>query len=418
MFRAIPQDCQAVVPAYLPSAGSRLQPGTRWGNTVAISTTAPEISALELARALQLGNDLQIIDVRTPAAVAAGRIDMVPADRYHNIVGSHLLRRRTLDGTGVDATRPIAVICRHGHDSAIVAGHLNEIGCHAHSLRGGMAAWMLLVVGRAVTPPPSLDRLVQFERPGNGALGYLLASNGEALIVDPPRDPAPYLDAARETGTRLAGVADTHLHADYISGAPTLARTLHVPYYLHARDTVSPYDGAPGRLDVRAVADGDIIRVGRCGVRVLHTPGHTEGSVCYVIDDAIALTGDFLFVASVGRPDLAGKTEPWTQDLWQSMAKVRRTWRSDVLVCPAHYGSPVERRADGVIAAPFGQLLHANEALQHGDRDAFAQWVLARSGSFPDSYRTIKMINLGLSAADAQTAEDLEIGHNRCALSS
>ncbi len=383
---------------------------------MARSVTAPEISASQLALALQSDDDLQVVDVRPPAAVATGRIEMVPRDRFHNVVGSELLERRTLEGTGIDPARPVAVVCSRGHDSEIVAAHLNEMGYAARSLHGGMAAWMTLVLARPVAPPPTLDRFVQFDRPGNGALGYLLVSGREALIVDPPRDAAEYLRAANAADALVVGVADTHLHADYISGAPMLARTLRVPYYLHARDSVSPYDGARGRVEFRAIADGDVIRVGRCLVRVVHTPGHTEGSVSYVIADAVALTGDFIFMTSIGRPDLAGKMAEWTADLWHSLKTVKRAWRPDLVVYPAHYVSARDRRADGVVAAPFGRLLRENEALLLSDRLAFAGWVAARSGSFPDTYRTIKMVNLGLTAAEGQSAEDLETGYNRCAL--
>jgi glyoxylase-like metal-dependent hydrolase (beta-lactamase superfamily II) len=376
----------------------------------------PEISALQLALTLQSANDLQVIDVRPPALVAAGRIDLVPAHRFHSIVGSRLMNAGSLIDTGLDPSLPITVVCGHGHDSRIVAHHLNEIGGRASSLRGGMAAWMTLVVGRDLAPPPSLDRFVQFDRLGKGALGYLLVADGEALVVDPPRDATAYLDAAHDAGARIVGVADTHIHADYISGAPVLARALQAPYYLHADDALSPYDGTPGRIDFCAIEDGSVIHIGRCALRVVHTPGHTEGSVCYVIGDAAALTGDFIFVVSVGRPDLAGKTTEWTADLWRSLQWARRAWPDALTICPAHYASAGERRPDGVVAAPFGAVVRGSEAFDSKDKAAFGRWVSARTGAFPDTYRTIKAVNLGLANVDDRAAEELEIGRNQCAL--
>jgi glyoxylase-like metal-dependent hydrolase (beta-lactamase superfamily II) len=269
-----------------------------------------------------------------------------------------------------------------------------------------------------VPPPRSLDLLVQLDRPGKGALGYLLISDGDALVVDPPRDATRYLDVVRTAAANVTGVADTHLHADYVSGGPALARALGVPYYLHPADALSPYDGTPGRLTFHPIRDGDVLRVGRCGVRVLHTPGHTEGSVCYVVDDQAVLTGDFIFVASLGRPDLAGRTAEWAADLWRSVEMSRRAWPAATIVYPAHYASNAERRQDGVVAASFGTLLTESEPLRFEAEAAFLDWVTARSGAFPDAYRHIKHINLGLEDADDAAIDVLEAGLNRCALRS
>ena len=114
----------------------------------------------------------------------------------------------------------------------------------------------------------------------------------------------------------------------------------------------------------------DLLRVGRCRVRVLHTPGHTEGSVCYVLDDEAALTGDFIFVESIGRPDLAGRTVEWTGDLWQSVETAKHSWPPATIVYPAHYASNGERRNDGVVAAfndtvglEWLRLLHLNDSM-------------------------------------------------------
>ena len=384
-------------------------------------TTVPEVTTRELATALEAGDPVQVVDVRAPVRVAAGRIDLVPGERFHNIVGSQLIRHRDLAGTGIDPGLPVTVVCGYGNDSKVLALHLGRLGCEARSLEGGMAAWMKLVLARELETPPTLDRLIQLDRIGKGALGYLLVSDGEALAIDPPRDAGPYLDAAREAGARLVAVADTHVHADYLSGAPALARSEGVPYYLHPADAVYPYDGTPGRLAYQPLEDGGAIPLGRSRVKVAHTPGHTEGSVTYTVDAdrsdrAVALTGDFLFIGSVGRPDLAGKVEEWTGELWQSLAAAKRGWSPDLTVLPAHYGSEGERRADRAVAASFGRLLETNEALRFTERGDFVAWVRAKTTSFPDAYRRIKAVNVGLLSVTESEAEVLEVGRNECAL--
>ncbi len=375
-----------------------------------------EVSTQELARALESGEPIQVVDVRAPVRVATGRIEPVPDQRFHNIVGSQLINCQSLASTGIAPDIPVAVVCGNGNDSRVLALHLNRLGCEARSLRGGMAAWMMLTLPRQLDTPPSVDRLVQFDRVGKGALGYLVVSDSEALIVDPPLDAGAYLEAAEEAGARIVAVADTHVHADYISGAPALATRLGVPYYLHPADAVYPYDGTPGRLEFQQLEDGGTISVGRATVWAMHTPGHTEGSVSYLIDDSAALTGDFVFIESIGRPDLAGKVSEWTAQLWDSLEAAKREWSADVMIYPAHYGDEAERRADRSLGASFGALLEVNEALRFSDRQKFTAWVEDKTASFPDAYRKIKAVNVGLLSVGEQEAATLEVGKNECAL--
>jgi len=376
----------------------------------------PEVSSAELASALETGEPIQLVDVRSPQRVQAGRIDLAPEDRFHNIVGSQLIRHTSLAGTGIDPAVPVAVVCGFGNDSRVLAYHLNRLGCNARSLTGGMSAWMRMALPRELAPPPSLDHLVQFDRLGKGALGYLLASDGAALIIDPPRDVGDYLIVLEDTGAELVGVADTHVHADYISGAAALARQLGVPYYLHPADAVYPYDGTPGNIEFEPIGDDHVIELGRCSLRVKHTPGHTEGSVTYLIDDAVAITGDFLFIASIGRPDLADKTVEWSEQLWRSVESAKQNWPPGMMIHPAHYASDRERRGDRSIGEPLSKLITENVALALVDRASFVDWVATRSGSFPDDYRKIKAVNVGLLHVDEAQAEELEIGKNECAL--
>jgi glyoxylase-like metal-dependent hydrolase (beta-lactamase superfamily II) len=378
--------------------------------------TVPEISPLEFYRALEAGETVQVVDVRSPARVAAGHIDAVPPERFHNVAVSILTGASGLDGSGIDPSIPAVVVCGHGNDSKICAAYLNRRGVSARSLAGGMASWMMLSVPRPLPVPPGLDRLVQFDRVGKGALGYLLISSGEAMIIDPPRDPGPYLDLAEESGGRLVAVADTHVHADYISGAPSLARERGVPYYLHPADNVYPYDDSPGRLDIRPLHDGMSIPFGRCAVGVVHTPGHSPGSVTYRIGNDAAFTGDFLFVASIGRPDIADRTDEWSSLLWMSIQSIRNEWPPDLLVYPAHYSSEKERADGGAVCARFGDVCSRNPSLRFADKSGFINWIRQNEASVPGSYRTIKGINVGLLTAGERESEELESGKNECAL--
>jgi glyoxylase-like metal-dependent hydrolase (beta-lactamase superfamily II) len=118
----------------------------------------------------------------------------------------------------------------------------------------------------------------------------------------------------------------------------------------------------------------------------------------------------------VGRPDLAGKVREWTAQLWESIERAKREWSPDLMICPAHYASDAERRADRVVGGRFGQILKANDAMQFSDADAFARWVESKTVSFPEAYRRIKAVNVGLLPVDGRQAEELEVGKNECAL--
>jgi glyoxylase-like metal-dependent hydrolase (beta-lactamase superfamily II) len=373
-----------------------------------------EIAPEELIRAVEAGEPLVVLDVRAPQRLASGRIDIVPPERFLNMKGSEVIAKleRGAGALPIDPSLPVAVVCGFGHDSLRVANRMRELGFRARSVRGGMRAFMHALAPRRLPAPAPLDEIVQFDRVGKGALGYLLASAGEAVAVDPPRAFDPYL----RSGARIVAVCDTHAHADYVSGGPALARRLGVPYHLHPRDAVSPYDGTPARIAFAPVEEGARIRFGRAELRVEHTPGHTEGSVTYRLGDALALTGDFVFIASVGRPDLGGKTEEWAQVLFDSLARAKARWPRSMRVLPAHYASASERAPDRSVGAPFGSLFERNEPLRIEEREAFLAWIRARAGSFPETYRRIKTLNLGLAEVAPEEMDELEGGRNECAL--
>jgi glyoxylase-like metal-dependent hydrolase (beta-lactamase superfamily II) len=382
---------------------------------------AQEIEPFDLATRLEAGEPIRVLDVRAPQRLAAGRVDPVPPERFHNVRGSQFVHLADPAASiGLDPADPVAVVCGHGNDSRVIAAMLDQRGYEAWSLRGGVTAWMRLVVPRELPPPPGFDRLIQFDRLGKGSLGYLLIAGGEALAIDPSREWRAWSDAAAEAGARIVAVADTHVHADYISGAPEMARELGVPYYLHPADNVWPYDGTPGRLEFTALSDCMQLEVGGQVLRTCHTPGHTEGSVTFLAGDpgaeSAAFTGDFLFVDSIGRPDLAGKMDAWIGDLWDSLERSRREWSPDARLLPAHYGGEGERNPDRSVDRTFGEARAGNATLQISDADEFREWVESHVSTPPEAYPHIKAINVGLAQVTPQQADVLEAGKNECAV--
>ncbi len=372
-----------------------------------------EITPTELADSLEGGEDIQVLDVRPEQQVAKGSVE---APRFLSTVGSVIMNLADPSEVGIDRQTRVAVVCGHGNSSLTVATHLANLGFQALSLQGGMAAWTDLLRERILPTPAGFDRLIQFDRIGKGALGYLVVSGDEALVVDPSRDWQTWAVAAEAAGARLVGVADTHIHADYISGGPALSAALGVPYYLHPADAVYPYDGTPGVIEFEPIGDGDTLSVGESAITVHHTPGHTLGSVCFALGEEAVLTGDFLFVESVGRPDLAGSTEEWTGYLWNSLNTARGSWPHQAIVYPAHYSCDDERNPDLSVGRTLETLFEANPALRISDEAEFRAFVDSRVSTPPEAYRMIKAINVGLAMVSPLEAAVLEAGKNECAL--
>src|SRR5438876_2584230 len=326
------------------------------------SPALPQISPHELAQRLDRGEPLQLLDIRASERVAQGAVSLGPTLDFRAFPASQMYALPRLDPLALDPGRPVAVMCGHGNSSRQATLFLRAQGFDACSVSGGMAAWETVYLPRFLTPTPAVQRVVQLDRVGKGALSYVLVSDGDAIVVDPGRHLERYDELLRELDATPAGVVDTHMHADYLSGARAAAARWQVPYFLHLDDARSPYDGTEGRFAYRPVAEGDTIAFGRAALRVEHVPGHTLGSIALIADESLALTGDFLFVHSVGRPDLGGKRDAWARLLWHRLVRVRREWPGDRLVLPAHYAGEPERRADRSVAVRFDVLTALNPA--------------------------------------------------------
>ncbi len=375
-----------------------------------------QISPDELAQRLDGGENLQLLDVRGPDKVAQGHLRFGTGLQYRAMPNSKIIALPSLDPLGLDPTRPVAVICGHGNSSRQTTTFLRERGFAAFSVTGGMAAWETVYVPRRLPATPSLEHVIQLDRAGKGALSYVLASDGAAVVVDPGRHLERYDALLAELRAKPVAVIETHMHADYLSGARRAAEQWRVPYRLHPDDARSPFDGTPGRLSFQPLTESDQIVFGRATLAVQHVPGHTLGSLSLCTEDGLALTGDFLFVQSVGRPDLGGQAEAWAKLLWRSLERVRREWPGDWLVLPAHYSAETERRADRVVAARFDVIAAINQAAAIQDERTFLQWMAERQTQAPEAYRTIKLANLGLGELSEADAETVESGPNQCAV--
>ena len=236
----------------------------------------------------------------------------------------------------------------------------------------------------------------------SGCLSYLIGCGeaGQAIVVDPGRDRVnEYLRLARKKGLRIAHVLETHTHADHISGNRDLAAATGAPILVHHAAGVA--------FEHHDVRDGDAIRVGNVEVRVAHTPGHTPDSISlFVIDHArgpqpwFVLTGDLLFVGSVGRPDLGGASA--AEDIFESLRRVLRPLDDLVEVYPAHgAGSSCGKAMSAKAGSTIGFERRFNPAFRYDDKRAFVDFIMAGIPPKPAAFDKIVAKNKGLVALAA-----------------
>jgi hydroxyacylglutathione hydrolase len=189
--------------------------------------------------------------------------------------------------------RPVITVCNAGRVSQAAAEALTGRGFDARSLAGGMKAWSQAWNAAEVPLHDPSCRVVQIRRTGKGCLSYVVASDREAAVIDPSVSPDVYLELASHHGWSIRHVLETHVHADHLSRARDLASLAGATLRLPAQQRV--------RFPFTAVADGDRIPLGRASLAAMHTPGHTDESTSYALNDAAVFTGDTLFGAGCGR---------------------------------------------------------------------------------------------------------------------
>jgi hydroxyacylglutathione hydrolase len=213
----------------------------------------------------------------------------------------------------------------------------------------------------------------------------------EAAIIDPRRDVDVYVEAARQHGLTLTHAIDTHVHADFVSGARELAQT-------GARHVAGP--GAAMEVEYHEARDGEELRIGSLALRLLHTPGHTPEHLSILVtgdgEPTRLFSGDMLFVGAVGRPDLLGEdlTRQLAGQLYDTLFTKILRLDDAVEVHPGHgAGSLCGAGIGNAPHSTIGQERRFNPMLQHTSRDAFVAAVLGDLPETPPYFARMKRVN-------------------------
>lgn len=231
---------------------------------------------------------------------------------------------------------------------------------------------------------------------------------GEAIVIDPDRNIEPYLKAAEREGMTLVGSAETHIHADYVSGSRELAEKVGAKLYVSDEGPEDWKYTFVDQYEHQLLHDGDEFSVGNIKFRIMHTPGHTPESISFILTDQGGgadkpmgvFTGDFVFVGSIGRPDLLeeaagqqGTAEPGARDLYRSIQRFVQL--PDYLqIWPSHgAGSACGKGLGAIPSSTLGYEKLFNEALQFTSEDQFVEYVLRDQPEAPPYFAIMKHVN-------------------------
>lgn len=364
-----------------------------WKGDVSSGITGKTISPDSLYSKL---DDVFILDVRNRDEFSEFQIK-----GSTNIPLGELFEPETIQK--IPKNKPVVTICPRGNRAMIANFALTKQGISAQTLEGGLAGWNQVL--NPVTVIDSPIRIIQVQKIGKGCLSHIVESNGQAIVIDPLYPVEKYLDFAKKNNFTIVHVFDTHQHADHISGVRKLAKAANAKPYFSKYER---YD-----FDSNFIGHDDIVNFGNSTLRVIHTPGHTPGSLSYVVDERYVFTGDILFVESIGRPDLRDQVDEFTKELYDTLHNKLLQLPDDTLVFPTHQSTKAKP-----IHNAYVSTISQSKKLPWLDisKDEFISKVKAITVPRPMNYQKIININKGVLELVDSDIPDMEIGPNRCAV--
>jgi hydroxyacylglutathione hydrolase len=234
----------------------------------------------------------------------------------------------------------------------------------------------------------------RIEVAGLAHYSYIIGSEGQCAVIDPKRDIDTYFEVTDYENLKITHIFETHIHADFVSGARELSSKTKAPIYA----------GVHGNLEFEHIplSDGDVIKIGTLAIEALHTPGHTPEHISYLVKDTnnesvpLLFTGDTLFASEVGRPDLLGaaNTEKLARQLYDSLFNKLLKLDDAVQICPGHGAGSLCGRSIGASSiSTIGQERISNYALNVKNESEFIELVTRNLPPVPPYFKRMKKIN-------------------------
>lgn len=404
-----------------------------------------EIDPEELKKKIDNNENIFLLDVRTPQEYEAWRISYENHDNPKLIPVDRLFMKDPTLLKEIPKEKEIVTVCAHGNRSMIAAKILNQLGYNVKSVKGGMAGWNKVYdVAEIPVVKEAPFKIWQIRRISKGCIGYIISSKEDktATVIDPSREIyESFLKTAQDNELQITQLLDTHQHADHVSGIVKLVNTIttqtnkeKIRIYF---SSLEQYDTSKTELkNIMYVKDGDKIDIDdKVTLRAIHTPGHTNGSMSFIIEygrndnnnnnindknptNSYLFTGDTLFVDGVGRPDLRDQAKKFAELLYDTYHKKILQLPDDTVVLPAHFnGTSIALKHTVPILETLG-IIKKRVKLLSMNKEEFIDYIADTVQPRPGNYKTIISINKKMLPYDEIEMADLEAGPNSCAISS
>ncbi|HYX56052.1 MAG TPA: MBL fold metallo-hydrolase [Nitrososphaeraceae archaeon] len=400
------------------------------------SNSSLQIKPDDLKKRIDKGDDIFILDVRTPEEHKSWKVSY---DRYQDSSVIPIDSLSSADSLKqIPKDKEIVTFCAHGNRSMAAAKTLSELGYNAKSIVGGLDGWNSVYDIASISDMDSSLRIWQIRRLSKGCMSYMVASiyDKSAIVIDATCE----IDKAiskivNENGLCITKLIDTHMHADHLSGATRLANKYGADVYISSLEGYDIKNGTEG-MSIKSTRDGDIIQVGDGIVlEAIHTPGHTNGSMSFRLQYSISkttinnsnnidkgnnhnnylFTGDTLFIDGIGRPDLHNKAQEFTRNLFNTYHQKILNLPDGTLILPAHFGGIFEHQK--LISNTINSIKQETNLLSASEAE-FIKFITDNTSlPQPMNYEEIISINKNMTLCDAIKQKDIEAGPNSCGIS-
>jgi glyoxylase-like metal-dependent hydrolase (beta-lactamase superfamily II)/rhodanese-related sulfurtransferase len=360
--------------------------------------------------------DFTLLDVRNNEEFGRFKVEGPQLSKMINVPYIEFieLEEESVAKVQVPKDESIRIVCAKEGSAKYVGEILAQNGwTDVRYLEGGIKTWGNMLAPKLIASPNGY-KLYQFIRPGKASCSYGLIYEDELVVFDPSRNTDFYQGFAAENGCKLVKTFETHLQADYISGSRQLALNAGAQIIGNEND----FQGAA--FEYKAVDDQEIFGFSKGGpeIKAIHMPGHTPGSTSYLIDNQYLVSGDTVFILSIGRPDLGGKAEEWAKLLYNTLKTKIAELSDDLIILPGHYIEWSEANSEQLFIDTLGSIKQKNSDIYDIQEEAqFVKFIKDNMRKQPDEYAEIRKVNAGLLDVDDEDQEVMDLGKNECAAS-
>ena len=370
-------------------------------------------SADDLFSFLTQKEDMIVLDVRNEEDFGRFNVEGPFPFDVVNVPYFDFMEEEDASVAKVSHDKPVKVVCAKEGSAQYVGEILMNHGFKDVAfLTGGIKTWGNMLTPKRINPGSDDYALYQFIRPAKASCNYGLLYKGEMVNFDPSRNYDFYHSFADSQNVKIVRTFETHLQADYISGSKKIADVTGAEIMANVgdfKDASFQYSG---------VKDGESYSVGGDGpeIKVLHSPGHTPGSTSYIIDDKYFITGDTVFILSVGRPDLGGKAEEWSVMLFDTLTNKVQNLDKKLKVLPGHFMEWNEANDSLLFVENLGEVIHRNAGVfKIATPENFTKYIKDNMRKSPEIYGEIRKVNVGWLDVDMNEADIMDLGKNECA---